>query len=141
VSCVYRRLAQVALSSLAVSLAEGAPVFAAQNPPPGCVASLKDVSVGVGIKRFESHYVTEGGYGYGEFSAGGFGGQSLWQRRGDLWCRIPTGATVLDRKAIAGFGVPQVVADRLILQMKRGPELAPPKPQPVYVPLLGIRHR
>jgi hypothetical protein len=96
---------------------------------PGCVASLRDVHAVVGTSSFTSHYVTVDGYGYGEFKTGSLGGQSLWRKTGTLWCRVQTGAAVLDRSAIVGFGVPPATADRLLAAMRgAGPELAPPKP-------------
>jgi hypothetical protein len=94
-------------------------------PPPGCIAALKDVHTGSGAKSFASHYVTIGDYGYGEFSAGGFGGQSLWLRRGTGWCRVQTAATPLDANALRAFGVPAATADRLIAAMRKTPEIAP----------------
>jgi hypothetical protein len=96
--------------------------------PPGCVADLKDVRTTTNGTTFASHYVTDGGFGYGEFSTGGFGGQSLWQRRGGAWCRVQTGAAILDRAALIGFGVPPATAARLLALMKSSGELAPPVP-------------
>jgi hypothetical protein len=119
-----------ALATL-VTLFAGAPAVAA--PPaarpavPGCVPALKDVRTGSGAKTFASHYVTAGTYGYGEFVAGPLGGQSLWQKRGGLWCRIETGTTVLDRKGLLSAGIPAPAADTLLARMRAGHELAPPR--------------
>jgi hypothetical protein len=110
-----------------------ATVALAAPPPvaiPGCVSELKDVHTGSGAKAYASHYVTSGAYGYGEFLAGSFGGQSLWQRRGTLWCRIETGTTALDRAGIAAAGVPPAVAVTLVAKMRATPELAPPAAKP-----------
>jgi hypothetical protein len=126
-----------AFGAPAVPRAEAAPL---PPLPPGCVATLHDVHAGSGAKSFASHYVTDGIYGYGEFSAGGLGGQSLWRRNGAAWCRVPTGGAVLDRATIAAFGVPPAVADRLIALMKARPEVAPPKPLPTLPPF-GSHHR
>jgi len=110
----------VALLASAVAIA-AAPVL------PGCVPALKDVRTGSGAKTFASHYVTAGTYGYGEFVAGPLAGQSLWQKRGGLWCRIETGTTVLDRKGLLAAGVPGPAADTLLARMRTGRELAPPR--------------
>ncbi|MBD5635993.1 MAG: hypothetical protein IAI49_16110 [Candidatus Eremiobacteraeota bacterium] len=132
----YSRLG-LALGTLALTCAaaSAAPLVAA-TPAPGCVASLRDVHTGSGVKSFASHYVTFDSYGYGEFSAGGFGGQSLWKKRGTLWCRVATGAAILDRPTLIGFGVQPAVVDRLLAQMKSQPELAPPKPLPTLAPFV-----
>ena len=135
------RSVTIAALLVAIALVRMAPAASAAPAPaaiPGCVAALKDVHTGSGAKSFASHYVTAGSYGYGEFLAGSFGGQSLWQKRGTSWCRVETGTTVLDRKGIAGAGVPASVADALLAKMKAGHELAPPV---APTPLGGVRHR
>jgi hypothetical protein len=127
----------VALAALAVTIATfgDAPAAAAPAAPPppagaappsNCVAGLHDVRTGDGEKRFASHYVTDGVFGYGEFVTGSFGGQSLWRKRGANWCRIETGSSVLDRSGILAAGVPADVANRLLAKMRDGHELAPP---------------
>ena len=136
-----RRLAaSCALALGALSAVAALAVASPTSLPPGCVASLRDVHTGSGAKSFASHYVTDGAYGYGEFSAGGLGGQSLWRRNGTAWCRVPTGGAVLDRTTIAALGVPPDVADRLIALMKAHPEIAPPKPLRTLPPF-GSHHR
>ncbi|MBD5607116.1 MAG: hypothetical protein IAI48_18835 [Candidatus Eremiobacteraeota bacterium] len=129
----------VRIGAIAVGLlAFGAPALAAPN---GCVARLTDVRSGSGSKSFASHYVTDGSYGYGEFVAAGFGGQSLWMRRDAGWCRMPTGGATLDRANIIRFGVPDAVATRLVQKMRAGRgELAPPTPSPAPRPL-RVPHR
>jgi hypothetical protein len=103
-----------------------APLPAAAPLPANCVAGLHDVRTGEGEKRFASHYVIDGTFGYGEFVTGSFGGQSLWRKRGANWCRIETGSAVLDRVGILAAGVPANEADRLLAKMRDGHELAPP---------------
>lgn len=129
----------VALAALAVTIAAlgdvpipaaaavpPAAAPAAASPPANCVADLHDVRAGDGEKRYASHYVTDGAFGYGEFVTGSFGGQSLWRKRGANWCRIETGSAVLDRVGILAAGVPANVANRLLAKMRDGHELAPP---------------
>jgi hypothetical protein len=41
---------------------------------------------------------------------------------------VQTGAAILDRATLIGFGVPAATADRLLSLMKRSGELAPPLP-------------
>jgi hypothetical protein len=124
------RVATLALVPFAGSLAsaDAAGTAPATLLPPGCVADLKDVRTTTNGATFASHYVTDGGFGYGEFSAGGFGGQSLWRRQAGAWCRVQTGAAILDRAALIGFGVPPATAARLLALMKTSGELAPPVP-------------
>ena len=144
---VARRLCASALAIGLIASGGARPGSAAlpnprATPPPGCVARLRDVRTGNGPKSFASHYVTDDVFGYGEFVAGGFGGQSLWRRRGALWCRVPTGVAILDRPAMTGFGVPARIARRLRGKMKAAGELAPPKPLPTLAPVAtGAHHR
>jgi hypothetical protein len=136
---VHRVRRAVALAALAVTIAAfgdspwaaaaaatPASAPAAVAPPVNCVADLHDVRTGDGEKRYASHYVTDGAFGYGEFVTGSFGGQSLWRKRGAFWCRIETGSAVLDRGGILAAGVPANVANRLLAKMHDGHELAPP---------------
>jgi hypothetical protein len=122
------RVAALAFAPFAGAGANATSAAAATLLPPGCVADLKDVRATTNGATFASHYVTDGGFGYGEFSAGGFGGQSLWRRRAGAWCRVQTGAAVLDRAALIGFGVPPATSARLLALMKTSGELAPPVP-------------
>jgi tetrahydromethanopterin S-methyltransferase subunit D len=115
--------------TFAALLAGATPALAAPVALVGCVPALKDVRTGSGAKTFASHYVTAGTYGYGEFVAGLFGGQSLWQKRGGRWCRIETTTTVLDRKGLLSAGIPGPTADTLLARMRAGRELAPPGPR------------
>jgi hypothetical protein len=128
-----RRALAIAWALTCGAVARAASAQVAAPPPPGCTLALKDVRTGSGTKSFASHYVTVDGYGYGEFAAGGFGGQSLWQKRGSLWCRVATGAAPLDGAALRTFGVPAATADRLIARMHAdGREIAPVAPPQVH---------
>jgi hypothetical protein len=93
-----------------------------------CVATLRNVRAGSGAKAFESAYVFSSGYAYGEWAAGVAHGQSLWRKRGGAWCKVQTGADVLDERALEGYGVPAPDARRLIAEMTSGPQIAPPQP-------------
>jgi hypothetical protein len=120
-----------AVATIVALLAGAAGAVAApagRTAVPGCVPALKDVRTGSGAKTFASHYVTAGTYGYGEFVAGLFGGQSLWQKRDGRWCRIETGTTILDRQGLLSAGIPGPTADTLLARMRAGRELAPPRP-------------
>ncbi|GAC1300517.1 MAG: hypothetical protein NVSMB19_07220 [Vulcanimicrobiaceae bacterium] len=108
------------------------PGAASAAPPPraplpfGCVPALVDVRPGSSIKGYASHYVSAGTFAYGEWRAGSYGGQSLWKRSGTTWCKVATGVTVLDRRALLAFGIPAPVAQRLLATMRATHELAPP---------------
>lgn len=94
--------------------------------PFGCVVILLDVRSGNGARGYASKYVTDGAYAYGEWRASGYGGQSLWRRSGTAWCKLHTGITVLDRRALLGYGLPPAVANGLLAAMHARGELAPP---------------
>lgn len=93
-----------------------------QALPPGCVSRLVDVK----RSGYASHYVTSGTYAYGEWRASGYGGQSLWKRSGPAWCKVQTGTSTLDRRALVAYGLSAPVAARLLDAMHGSKELAPP---------------
>jgi hypothetical protein len=96
-------------------------------PPGDCVGALRDVRAGSGERAFASAYVFSNGFAYGEWVAGVAHGQSLWRKRGAAWCKVQTGADVLDERALEIYGVPASDARRLIAQMASGPQIAPPQ--------------
>jgi hypothetical protein len=113
----------------------GATTCAAQAAAPpavatagDCVAALRNVHAGSGAKSFASAYVFTHDYAYGEWAAGVARGQSLWHRRGTVWCKVPTGTSALDERAIVGYGVPAADARELVTQMASTAQIAPPQP-------------
>jgi len=129
-----------ALALGALSGAAG-PAYAAMPVPavpPDCVNALRDLHAGSGERRFTSHYVFDGFFAYGEWAAGVARGQSLWDKRGPHWCKIPTGGELLDEPALERHGIPPWSARRLLAKMQNGVQLAPPIPSPTPQ---GVRHR
>jgi len=92
-----------------------------------CVAALRNVRAGSGAKAFASAYVFADGFAYGEWAAGVAHGQSLWRKRGAAWCKVETGAVVLDERTLEIYGVPATSARRLIAEMASSPQIAPPQ--------------
>jgi hypothetical protein len=138
---VRKLLAPAVLAMASVSC--GAPARAAMPTfagPLECVAALRDVHAGSGDRTFASHYVFAGFYAYGEWIAGIARGQSLWDRRGRQWCKIDTGAEVLDEAGIERHGVAPETARMLIARMRSGAQLAPPLPLPTAPPLPRASH-
>lgn len=110
---------------------------AALPPAPSgdCVTALRNVRAGSGEKAFASAYVFADGFAYGEWAAGVAHGQSLWRKRGAAWCKVETGAVVLDERTLEIYGVPAPAARRLIALMANSSQIAPPeRPK-------GVRHR
>lgn len=112
----------VPASVFAAELPPGVQTSATPALPPGCVAKLVDAHA----NGYASHYVIAGAYAYGEWRTSGYGGQSLWKRSGEPWCKVATGLTVLDRRALVGFGLPASTAKHLLALMHASGELAPP---------------
>ncbi len=100
----------------------------------GCVPKL----VGVRSRGYASQYVTKGPYAYGEWRASGYVGQSLWKRSGTLWCKVQTGVSILDRRALIAYGIPAPVAKRLLAAMHNTHRVAPPVRKPP-VPKKNLR--
>ncbi len=86
-----------------------APVNAAGT---SCVATLVDVRKGSGERRFASHYAFDGNWALGTWAAGNVRGQSLWQHRGNAWCKV-VGGSALDARDMQAYGVPSRVAHHL----------------------------
>jgi hypothetical protein len=131
-----RRLVACALCG-AIWFAAGAGAHAAapRVSAGDCVAALRNVRAGNGATAFASAYVFADSFAYGEWTAGVAHGQSLWRKRGAAWCKVQTGADVLDERALEAYGVPASAARRLIARMTSGPQIAPPeRPQ-------DVRHR
>ncbi|MGP6159416.1 MAG: hypothetical protein ACLPYS_18235 [Vulcanimicrobiaceae bacterium] len=96
-----------------VAAAPAVPVKVAPVAAGGsCVTKLVDLHKGSGDKLFTSRYSFDGAWALGTWSAGSVKGQSLWQRRGEAWCKV-VGGSALDATDIQGYGVPSGVAHHL----------------------------
>jgi hypothetical protein len=138
-SCAVRALGGAIVLPLAMTCANAATPTPLPLAIPGeCVNGLRNVHAGTGARTFASQYVYAGQYAYGEWLAGGARGQSLWHKRGTTWCKVSTGADVLDEHALEGYGVAPGDARRLLAAIASGPQIAPPhaSPQPA-----GAHHR
>ena len=66
--------------------------------------------------------VTDGPYAYTSWydkAGGGSGGEGLFQRRGERWCKIVNGGGSMRRDEIEHYGVPPAIARRLFEKMRR----------------------
>jgi len=140
---VVKWVAGVAPAALCL-LAAGRVAFAAM-PQAGvhvnCVSKLRDVHRVGSFGTFASHYVFAGFYAYGEWVAGLARGQSLWDKRGTVWCKIDTGSEALDQAAIERYGIASWTAQSLIAKMQAGPQLAPPVAPSPFPSSGGPQHR
>ena len=97
-------------------------IIAAAAAPPACYAAPRAFYAGHLRKDAEIIVVTDGPYAYTSWydkGGGGSGGEGLFQRRGERWCKVVNGGGAMSRAEIEHYGVPPAIARRLFEKMRR----------------------